>query len=677
MAEGAPLRWRWSNPKPHGGNVVDMAFSPILGLAVQVAERGQIYSSFDLKTWVPRDSGTSNDLRAVTFMGLRVIVTGEAGRVLYSDGGEVFQPGILDPPTSDWLEAVTASAQLAVAVGDNGAVYTSNNGIYWKRHGSGTMAWLRGVTHGNGGFVAVGEGGKIISSLNGTNWNSRSSGLSLPFNRVAYSAGRYTAVADAGNCRYSTNGGVGWHPEVTGAANDLFHSGNNDQARLAVGDYEVRMQENGGPWTDEFTKSNAPSPWTYYCSLPRTDYFLTAGRTGLMEEAFKTNGLPFFWLPLEGSPRSWLWDVTNPTNLYVAVGDRATVMTSANGGEWKLEVVPEAVTNSVFLGVGGNTNLLVAVGNQGSLIISPNVTTNLAVNVGGTATVVTNGSAFGVLWYAMPVPTTNDLQGVCVSSNLTVVTGGGGTILTSPDGTNWTSRFSPTALTLTSVCRWSNGWVATGDDGAIVVSGDGMAWSLVPPTTTNWLYRVRYLGGQLLAVGQNGTVLTSTNGTSWLKRTSGTTRWLNDVTWINGSWYFMGNSGTVLVSSNLTTWADIGTITRKNIYGAATDGTQLILVGLEGTILRAQVGPNLTPIRILAYDRVYSPTNAAWQNIYLFGGQPDQRFTLDYRADLESAKWETGPQLDFFDGSGTLFYLETFTSTNLLPRECYRATLLP
>ena len=139
----------------------------------------------------------------------------------------------------------------------------------------------------------------------------------------------------------------------------------------------------------------------------------------------------------------------------------------------------------------------------------------------------------------------------------------------------------------------------------------------------------------------------------------------------------MGNSGTVLVSSNLTTWADIGTITRKNIYGAATDGTQLILVGLEGTILRAQVGPNLTPIRILAYDRVYSPTNAAWQNIYLFGGQPDQRFTLDYRADLESAKWETGPQLDFFDGSGTLFYLETFTSTNLLPRECYRATLLP
>jgi hypothetical protein len=654
-----------------------MAFSPVLSLAVQVAEKGQIFTSVDLKAWVPRDSGTSNDLRAVAFMGPRVIVTGEAGRVLYSDGGEVFLPGTLDSPTSDWLEAVVASPQLAVAVGDNGAVYASTNGIYWKRYGSGTMAWLRGVTHGNGGFVAVGEGGKIISSMFGTNnWTSRNSGLSVPFNRVAYSAGRYTAVADSGNCRYSTNGGIAWHAEVTGAANALFHSGNNNQARLAVGDYEVRMQENGGPWTDEFSKSNAPSPWTYYCELPRTDYFLAAGRTGLMEEAFKTNGLPFYWLPLEGSPRSWLWDVTNPTNLYVAVGDRATVMTSANGGEWKLEVVPPAVTNSVFLGVGGSTNLLVAVGNQGSLIISPNVYTNIPVTLGG-STVLTNGSAFGVLWYAMPVPTTNDLQGVFVSSNLTVVTGGGGTILTSPDGTNWTSRPSPTALALTSVCQWPNGWVATGDDGAIVVSAKGMDWTLVPATTTNWLYRVRYLGGLLLAVGQNGTVMTSTNGTSWLKRTSGTTRWLNDVAWINGSWYVIGNSGTVLVSSNLTSWTDLGTITRKNLYGASTDGFQLVLVGLEGSILRAQVRPDLTPIRVLSYDRLYSTNLVGWQNIYLFGGQPDQRFTLDYRADLESAKWVTGPLLDFFDGSGTLFYLESFASTNPPPREYYRATLVP
>ena len=34
---GVPLRWRWSNPRPHGGNIVDMGYSPGIGVAVQVA----------------------------------------------------------------------------------------------------------------------------------------------------------------------------------------------------------------------------------------------------------------------------------------------------------------------------------------------------------------------------------------------------------------------------------------------------------------------------------------------------------------------------------------------------------------------------------------------------------------------------------------------------------------
>jgi hypothetical protein len=43
---------------------------------------------------------------------------------------------------------------------------------------------------------------------------------------------------------------------------------------------------------------------------------------------------------------------------------------------------------------------------------------------------------------------------------------------------------------------------------------------------------------------------------------------------------------------------------------------------------------------------------------------------------LETNSWIIGPQLEFFDGSGTLFYLETITSSNPPPREFYRATLI-
>src|SRR6266436_6365781 len=116
-----PLRWRWSNPTPHGGNIFDMTYG--LGLTVAVAERGQIYTSDDLVLWEPRDSGVTNALRAVRFFGDRLIITGERGMVLYADSLDDFQP--VDLGTDDWLEGVVASTELLVAVGDNGAIYTS------------------------------------------------------------------------------------------------------------------------------------------------------------------------------------------------------------------------------------------------------------------------------------------------------------------------------------------------------------------------------------------------------------------------------------------------------------------------------------------------------------------------------------------------------------------------
>nr|MBP8259952.1 hypothetical protein [Verrucomicrobiota bacterium] len=57
----SPLPWRWSNPTPHGANIVDIAWAG--GLAVQVGERGQIFTSTDLDSWTPRDSHTDRSLR--------------------------------------------------------------------------------------------------------------------------------------------------------------------------------------------------------------------------------------------------------------------------------------------------------------------------------------------------------------------------------------------------------------------------------------------------------------------------------------------------------------------------------------------------------------------------------------------------------------------------------------
>ena len=680
-AANLPLRWRWSYPTPHGANIVDMAYSPTLSLAVQVAERGQLYTSDNLSTWLPRDSGVTNALRGVTFFGTRIVVTAAYGVVLYADSVTDFEPGTLDPPTSDWLESVAASPQVVVAVGDNGGVYTSTNGVAWKRQalpGPDSQPWLRGVAFGKSTFIAVGEGGFVANSPDGTNWTSRTSGTTAHLNRVALTGNFFTAVGEGGVTLISMNNGTSWSSDPTGATNDLFHAASGDGTRLVIGDNEVRVQNLLG-WSNQLAQSNGPPAWTYFANIGRQDFFLIAGRTGMIVEGYSTNDTSYYWLPTTDSIREWLFDVTWMTNLYVAVGDRATVMTSGNGIDWTLELIPDSVTNSIFLGVGGTPNLLVAAGNQGSLIISPYAETIVTVtNADGTVTNKTL-STFGVNWHAIePRPTTNDLQGVGVFGDLYLVTGDNGTVLTSFDGTNWTARTTGTSALLSSVTASPTTIVVTGSGGTILTSPDGATWG--PPQssgTTNWIYRVRFLDGRFVGVGQNGAILTSADGTNWSSRASGTTRWLNDVTWIDGTYFVVGTQGTVLTSTNAADWTSRGTITLKSLYAAATDSARLITVGIEGIILRSQIVPDLTPVSIVSYDRFVSPDSPSINNLFLFGGQADQRFTPDSRMGFETNAWNVGPTLEFYDSSGTLYYVETLPASNAPARQFYRATLAP
>ena len=121
------LNWYWSNPQPHGNDIVGMTWNGSLG--VSVCELGQIYTSPDLVNWLPQNSNLTNDLQAVTFFGNRIVLTGAFGAVAYSDDGVNFAAGSLN--TTNWIVSVAAGPNLLVAVGDNGALYTSTDGAAW------------------------------------------------------------------------------------------------------------------------------------------------------------------------------------------------------------------------------------------------------------------------------------------------------------------------------------------------------------------------------------------------------------------------------------------------------------------------------------------------------------------------------------------------------------------
>lgn len=672
------LRWRWSLPYPHGNNVVDTVWAAHWGLAVQVAERGQLYTSSDLELWLPRRSGTTKALRGVAFLGQRMVVTGEAGTVLYADAPEAIQAGtLLDGATADWLEAVAASASLAVAVGDHGAVYTTADGVSWKRQSSGTNVWLSGVAAGPNGFVAVGEGGCILSSGNGTNWVRRSNTRTNDLHRVRYADGAYTAVGAAGLVLVSSDG-ASWSRVTTGATRALQDTAREDMKRLVVGDAEVRLSLTGGlSWSDELARADGPPSWTYYTALKASNHFLIAGRSGMMTEAGPA-GSGYDWVVRSTLLRNWLWDVVWVPNLFVAVGDRGTVLSSGNGVSWALEYPPLAFTNTVFLGVGGTTNLLVAVGSSGAVAYSPYALADVLTTNEFGIVITQQVSTLGIVWHeANPRPATHDLQGVCSHAGRMWICGDRGSVFSSDDGSQWTAHATPRTNFLSSICGFPGGLVASGDDGALVYSPDGTNWASVPSGTANWIYRVRERDGQLVAVGQNGLLMTSTNGTSWTFQTTGVTQWLNDAAWVGDRWWAIGTQGTVLSSTNLVDWTAVGCITGKSLYGAATDTQQLVVVGIEGIVLRSPIVPDQTPIEILSYAHEVSTNGTTVQNILLFGGHSDQQFTLDYTSTVETNRWTVGPQLEFYNASGTLYYFETMPLSNAPPVEFYRATLLP
>ena len=154
-----------------------------------------------------------------------------------------------------------------------------------------------------------------------------------------------------GGALFQSSNGKSWTPANSGATNDLNAFAATDSMRLVAGDGEVRLRS-GRTWIDQLASSHpAPPPFGAYLSAAAvTNGFLLCGRTGVMAEGVTTNGNAA-WLSLSDSPRNWLWDIKRFSSAYLAVGDRATVLSSLDGINWDQELPADSATNSVFLGV--------------------------------------------------------------------------------------------------------------------------------------------------------------------------------------------------------------------------------------------------------------------------------------------------------------------------------------
>jgi hypothetical protein len=100
-------------------------------------------------------------------MVLILVVTGPAYSFPASNGTNWTNPYI----SGETLFDVTYDNGLFVAVGIEGVIKTSTDGISWSdRSSNAGSSTLCAVSYGNGKFVVASSDKKIMTSTNGTNW---------------------------------------------------------------------------------------------------------------------------------------------------------------------------------------------------------------------------------------------------------------------------------------------------------------------------------------------------------------------------------------------------------------------------------------------------------------------------------------------------------------------------
>ena len=330
-------------------------------------------------------------------------------------------------------------------------------------------------------------------------------------------------------------------------------------------------------------------------------------------------------------------DVVAGTPLYYKVqalsGEQSSVLSAEVTGTPQESIAVNNLNDVAWNGA----NLLVAVGDAGAIITSPNglqdgwtaaAVTGLTESLSAVAWESTNNQ-FLIVGAGLTVLTGDginpwqpqDLDGVAGTGNATdledvawvvdryVAVGKNSLIITSPDGTSssWTVRNGGDLndnITLMGVASNADGskTVAVGTNGTLLTSDDrGLNWTPWTVTESNSFNDVTWDGSQFIVVGTDSTIYTSTDGETWEKLRPiavdlaliGVTQWDSSLP-AEPMPAIVGASGDFIVLPDATTALFIRTGTKEQLSANTwvDDGVNpayFVIVGHDGFVLTSQV----------------------------------------------------------------------------------------
>lgn len=217
-------------------NLLGVTWSPAFARFFAVGDKGGIYSSSDVPTlfagstvlspasWQAISLGANNrlnDITSTTFISGNSLLTAVGdGIILASHGnGSPWLQVTVPNPSFGMLNAVVSgpisdTEHHIVAVGDNGAVFVSSDGVYWVA-GEILTDNLTDVTFSHGQFVTVTNGGEIFTSANGMTWIRRHTSDEI-LHGVHALGNVIVSVGNNGTVVYSSDNGVSWSTASAG-----------------------------------------------------------------------------------------------------------------------------------------------------------------------------------------------------------------------------------------------------------------------------------------------------------------------------------------------------------------------------------------------------------------------------------------------------------------------------
>jgi hypothetical protein len=219
-----------------------------------------VLTSPDGTTWTKRSFGTPAATGKIRFDGAKFIAVGDDGVILTSVNGITWSTVI--PATPGRIARIASSDTMIAATGSSkGTVLTSPDGAHWTaRYLPDGAVSLTGMAYGSGLFVGIGNGNfgdpaMVMTSPDGINWTRRELGTYSYVNDIAFGNNAFVVVTDS-NAIFTSFDGVYWIPgnlDTRGLNSIIFKNG----MFIAVGSSgALFVSPNGVSW-----EKWIPAPW--------------------------------------------------------------------------------------------------------------------------------------------------------------------------------------------------------------------------------------------------------------------------------------------------------------------------------------------------------------------------------------------------------------------------------